>query len=164
MIVVGAVGLVAEITLNWNYVTGQVTNFFQKNAGLIVGVSIALIVLGIILLFTGVGIPLAIGLIVAGGGALATEATLNWTFVVDKVKEVWDNVKQFWNDNIAPVFTAEWWLNLAKKCGNGLIDGFEGAVNGIIGMFEKMINWIVDGLNKIKFDVPDWVPVIGGKH
>ena len=26
-----------------------------------------------------------------------------------------------------------------------------------------MINWIVDGLNKIKFDVPDWVPGIGGK-
>lgn len=163
MIVVGAVGLVAELALNWNYITEKVTQFFQDNARLIVGVSIALVVLGIILLFTGVGIPLAIGLIVAGGGALAATVALNWNFIVDKVKEVWDNVKQFWNENIAPIFTKEWWLELAKKCGNGLIDGFEGAVNGIIGMFEKMINWIVDGLNKIKFNVPDWVPAIGGK-
>ena len=164
LIVVGAAGLAAEVALNWKYISKKVTSFFKENSGLIVGVSIALIVLGIILLFTGVGIPLAIGLIVAGGGALAAEVALNWNFIVDKVKEVWGNVKQFWNDNIAPVFTAEWWLNLAKKCGNGLIDGFEGAVNGIIGMFEKMINWIVDGLNKISFDVPEWVPGIGGKN
>ena len=163
MIVVGAVGLVAELALNWNYITEQVTNFFQKNAGLIVGVSIALIVLGIILLFTGVGIPLAIGLIVAGGGALAATVALNWNFIVDKVKEVWQKVKDFWNANIAPIFTAEWWKNLGKDVMNGLIAGFEAGINGIIGMFEKMINWIVNGLNKISFNVPDWVPGIGGK-
>ena len=163
MIVVGAVGLVAELALNWNYVTQQVTEFFRDNAGLIVGVSAALIVLGIILLFTGVGIPLAIGMIVAGGGILATEAILNWDFIVDKVKEIWRNVKEYWNTHIAPIFTAEWWKNLGKKVMNGLIAGFEAGINGIIGMFEKMINWIVNGLNKISFDVPDWVPGIGGK-
>ena len=32
-------------------------------------------------------------------------------------------------------------------------------VNGIIGG----INWLISQLNKIKFDVPDWVPVIGGE-
>ena len=30
-------------------------------------------------------------------------------------------------------------------------------------MFETMINWIVDKLNALRFDVPDWVPGIGGK-
>ena len=130
---------------------------------LIVGVSLSLIVLGIILLFTGVGIPLAIGLIVAGGGALAATVALNWNFIVDKVKEVWEKVKEFWKKNIAPIFTAEWWRNLGKKVMNGLISGFEAGINGIIGMFESMINWIVNGLNKISFDIPDWVPGIGGK-
>ena len=38
-----------------------------------------------------------------------------------------------------------------------MIGGFELAINGIISMFEKMINWIVDGLNKISFDIPDWL-------
>ena len=163
LIVVGAAGLASEVVLNWNYIAEKTTQFFQENAGLIVGVSIALIVLGIILLFTGVGIPLAMGLIVAGGGALATTVELNWNFIVDKVKEVWKSVKKFWNENIAPVFTAEWWKNLGKKAMKGLIGGFEAGINGIIGMFEKMINWIVDGLNKITFEVPDWVPGIGGE-
>jgi hypothetical protein len=163
LIIVGAAGLATEAALNWNYITDAITNFFQKNAGLIVGISIALIVLGIILLLTGVGIPLAIGLIVAGGGALAATVALNWNFIVDKVKEVWGKVKEFWNTHIAPIFTAEWWKNLGKKVMNGLIAGFEAGINGIIGLFEKMINWIVNGLNKISFNVPDWVPLIGGK-
>ena len=73
-------------------------------------------------------------------------------------------VKRFWNANIAPVFTQKFWIDLAKKCGNGLIAGFEGAINGIISLFETMINWIVGGINKISFDVPWWlVPVVGSE-
>lgn len=162
LIAAGAVGLATEIALNWDYISTSITNFIKDNSGLIVGVSLALLVLGIILLFTGVGIPLAVGLIVAGGGALAAEAAVNWNFIVEKVKDVWESVKQFWNENIAPVFTAEWWKNLGKTVMNGFIGGFEAGINGIISMFENMINWIVDGINKISFDVPDWVPEIGG--
>ena len=33
-------------------------------------------------------------------------------------------------------------------------------MNGIIGA----INWVIGGINKISFDVPDWVPGIGGKR
>lgn len=136
LIIVGAAGLATEAALNWNYITDAITNFFQKNAGLIVGISVALIVLGIILLFTGVGIPLAIGLIVAGGGALAATVALNWNFIVDKVKEVWQKVKDFWNKYIAPIFTAKWWANLGKK-----------AINGLLGIIEKGLNWIIDKIN-----------------
>ncbi len=161
LIVAGGGLLAAEAVLNWNYLVDTITNFFKENTGLIVGVSIALIILGIILLFTGVGIPLAIGLIIAGGGLLAAEVALNWNFIVEKLGEVWDNVKKFWNTYIAPVFTASFWLDLAKKCGNGLIGGFEAAINGIITMFENMINWVIGGINKISFDIPDW---LGGGH
>ena len=69
---------------------------------------------------------------------------------------VWDAIVNFWKDYIAPIFTAEWWKNLGKTCINGLIAGFEGGINGIIWAFESMINWIVDGLNKISFSMPDW--------
>ena len=157
LLVAGGAVLATAEEMKPGAIKETITNFFQDNAGLIVGVSIALIVLGIILLFTGVGIPLAIGLIVAGGGALAATVALNWNFIVEKVKEVWGKVKQFWNEKIAPIFTAKFWLDLAKIAGNGLIGGFELAINGIISMFEKMINWIVDGLNKISFDIPDWL-------
>lgn len=123
--------------------------------------SAALLVLGIILVCTGVGIPLGIGLIIAGAAGLATVVAINWNSIVDWVKRVWDAVKDFWNKYIAPVFTAQWWLDLGKTCINGLIAGFEGGINVIIGAFEKMINWIVDGLNKISFDIPAW---LGGGH
>jgi hypothetical protein len=163
LIVVGATGLVTEVVLNWAYIKQSISDFIKNNSGLIVGIATALVVLGIILLFTGVAIPLAIGLIVAGGASLATAIAPNWNFIVEKIKGTWEAIKLFWNTHIAPIFTAEWWKNLGKKVMNGLIAGFQAGINGIIGMFEKMINWIVDGLNKIKFDVPDWVPGIGGK-
>lgn len=163
LVVAGATVLATEEKINSGAIKKEVSRFFQENAGLIVGVSLALVVLGVILLFSGVGIPLGLGLLLAGGVALASTVTANWGFIVDKIREVWSNVKNFWNSYIAPVFTAEWWLKLAKKCGNGLIGGFEGAINGIITMFEKMINWIVNGLNKIRIEIPDWVPGLGGK-
>ena len=79
------------------------------------------------------------------------------------IEKIWQPIKEFWNQHIAPIFAKKFWTDLAKKCGNGLIAGFEGAINGIISMFESMINWVVKGLNKISFDVPAWVPGIGGK-
>lgn len=162
-IVLGATALISVVVVNWNAITDAITGFFQENAGLIVGVSLALLILGIILLITGVGIPIGIGLILAGVGGLAATVALNWDFIVEKIKQVWDKCKKFWNKHIAPIFTKEWWLNLAKNIGNGFITGIESMINGVISMFEKMINWIVKGLNKISFDVPDWVPAIGGK-
>lgn len=157
----GAIGLASVIALNWDFIT----EMMRGKVGVITAIaSGALLVLGLILLFTGVGTGLGIGLILAGAAGLATVVAFNWNFLSDKVKEIWGNIKSFWNEHIAQVFTKEWWLNLAKKCGNGLISGFEKAINGIIGMFETMINWIVDKLNTIKFDVPDWVPLIGGKE
>ena len=54
---------------------------------------------------------------------------------------------------------------------NGIVDGIKKAVNSIIGVINGMISGIVDGinsmisaLNSLKFDVPDWVPEIGGKE
>ena len=77
------------------------------------------------------------------------------------VKNAWESVKQFWAENISPIFTKKWWENLGKTCINGLISGFEGGINGIIKAFESMLNLVVDGINSIGFDIPDW---LGGGH
>jgi hypothetical protein len=163
LIAIGAASTVGAVALNWNAITEQVLQIFTDFAGIIAGLGAALIVLGILLCCTGVGVGLGIGLILAGATAIGGVVAVNWNAIVDWVKGAWDAVKKFWNAHIAPVFTAKFWLNLAKGAANGLIDGFEKAINGIISMFEKMINWVVDGLNKISFDVPKWVPLIGGK-
>jgi len=161
LLIAGAAGLATTAAINWDYIVLAM----QGTIGTITAiVSAALLVLGIILLFTGVGVPLALGLILVGAAGLATVVAFNWDYIVDSIKGVWDQVKSFWDQYIAPVFTVEFWLDLAKNCANGLIAGFEGGVNGIISIFETMINWVVDGLNKISFEVPGWVPLIGGKR
>lgn len=151
LLVAGGAVLATAEEMKPGAIKEAITNFFQDNAGLIVGVSIALVVLGIILLFTGVGAPLAIGLILAGGGALATTVALNWNFIVDKVEDVWDKVKEFWNKNIAPIFTAKWWANLGKNIINGLISGIETG-----------INWIIDALNGFIGGISSITEAVGG--
>ena len=162
LIVVGAAAVTTVVAVNWNAITEKVKQVFTDFGGIIAAAGAAMIALGIILCCTGVGVGLGIGLIAVGAAAITGAVAANWDAIVGWVKDAWNAVKKFWNDNIAPVFTAKFWQDLANKCGNGLITGFEWAVNGIIGIFEKMINWIVDGLNKISITVPDWVPGIGG--
>ncbi len=160
LMVLGAAGLATTAALNWDTITDAIRGPVGDILAIVSG---ALLVLGIILLFTGAGIPLGIGLILAGAAGLATVVAFNWNSIVDSIKGVWQKIKDFWNKHIAKWFTKEHWLNLAKGIGNGLITGVEKAINGVISLFETMINWVVGGLNKISFDVPDWVPLIGGK-
>lgn len=158
LIVAGASLLVNGIALS----SEKIVEAIQGPLGIIMSiVSGALLVIGIILVCTGVGIPIGIALILAGVAGLVTVVAVNRNTIVGWIKDVWEAVKDFWNRYIAPVFTAKWWKNLAINCGNGLIAGFEAAINGIIWAFEKMINWITDGLNKISFDLPEWM---GGGH
>lgn len=63
--------------------------------------------------------------------------------------------------------------NMSAKIGEkweGLKNGFKGIINSMIGMVEGFvnkaisgINWLIRRLNKIRFDIPDWIPLIGGK-
>ena len=164
LIAAGVVGLGYTATkVDWKAIGNKISNFVEENKGLLIRVSAGLLLIGILLCFTPM-IPLGIGLIVAGVAGLGYTATkIDWNAPVNWVKNAWEMVKRFWDANIAPVFTQKFWIDLAKKCGNGLIAGFEGAINGIISLFETMINWIAGGLNKISFDIPSWVPLIGGK-
>lgn len=154
LMAVGAAGLATAIAANWN----NIVDALRGPVGLITGIiSGALLVLGVIMLFTGAGIPLGLGLMAAGAGGLAAALAPNWNFLVDKIKDIWSDITSFWRSTIAPVFTKEWWGNLGKTCMNGLIGGIEAGINWIIGAFENMINWIVDGLNSLSFDIPEWL-------
>lgn len=160
LIVAGAIGLATVVAANWDGIVNAMRGTVGKIMAIVGG---ALLVLGLILLFTGAGTPLGLGLILAGAVSLGTAVAFNWDSIVDAIKNVWQKIKNFWNSYIAPVFTAKFWKDLAIKCGNGLIAGFEAAINGIISGFESLINWVVGGLNKISIDIPDWVPGLGGK-
>ena len=147
MIIAGASSLVTAVALNWDYITNKLQEVSNEWGSWIAASGTLLLVLGIILCATGVALPLGVALIVAGVGGIITPVVLSWNAIVDWVKGAWEAVKGFWNKYIAPVFTAKFWTNLAKTCGNGLIIGFEAAINSIIWLFEGLINIVVGGLN-----------------
>ena len=69
-------------------------------------------------------------------------------------------------DFIVGVFTGNWqkaWEGVASVF-KGIWDGIWGVAKGIINLIIDALNAFVAGINKIKFDVPEWVPVIGGKQ
>ena len=147
MIVAGiAMFAFSVIAPNWDSITQALQGPLGKTLAM---VGAFLVVLGVILLFTGAGIPLGIGLIVAGGASLAAAIAPNWNFVLDKIKYVWQKIKEFWNSYIAPVFTSAWWLNLGKTIMNGLISGVEQGINWVLGGVSDMVNGITGILNKI---------------
>lgn len=46
--------------------------------------------------------------------------------------------------------------------GSGIKNIFKGAMNGAIGVVETALNWIIKQMNKLSWNIPDWVPKIGG--
>lgn len=85
----------------------------------------------------------------------------NWDKVKEVASKVWNGVKSVWSS------AASWFKskvldplkNGFKVFGNGIISYYEGIANLAI----KAVNKIIGAVNKIKFNIPDWVPVIGGK-
>ena len=84
-------------------------------------------------------------LIVLGITAAIAAAILiwkNWDTIVETFKKTWDKV---WDKIEEPVKTV-----------------FD-AIKGYFNVWIEGINIIIRGLNKIKFDLPSWIPGIGGK-
>lgn len=80
-------------------------------------------------------------------------------------------------DFVRNVFTGNWkgaWDAVVSIFGNifnGIIgiakipiNAVIGLINGMIGGIEAGVNFVIRGVNKLSFDVPKWVPGIGGKH
>lgn len=83
LMLAGAAMLGSAVALNW----GAIKEALQGTLGKIMAiVSGEVLVLGLILVLTGVGIPLGIGMILAGAAGLATVASVNWSSIVEKVK------------------------------------------------------------------------------
>lgn len=84
------------------------------------------------------------------------------------VSDVYKNIKDILKgviDFIVGVFTGDW-----TKAWEGVTEIFKGIWNNIVATIEAAINFIIDGinllisaLNTIHFEIPDWVPIIGGK-
>lgn len=96
----------------------------------------------------------------------------------DTVSGIWNGIKQAFTgiiDFIAGVFTGDW-----ERAWQGVVDIFGGIFetlssiakapfNAVIGLINAMlegitsaINGVINLLNSISIEIPDWVPIIGG--
>ena len=112
-------------------------------------------------ILTGSVIPLVIaGILAVVAAVLALTGNLE-EFAVNLKENILGGIIDF----ITGVFTGDWeqaW-NGVKKIFKGIWNSIVIVVESAINIMIKGINWLISKLNTIHFDIPDWVPIIGGK-
>lgn len=85
------------------------------------------------------------------------------------VKGVWDSIKRIFGgiiDFIGGVFSGNWdraWQGV-KNIFGGIMDGLGAAIKAPLNIVIGLINGAIQGINDaISFQIPDWVPGLGGK-
>lgn len=85
MIIAGAASIGAGVAIHWNTLEDPVQTALDNIWNI---VSIAFLAIGSILAFSGVNIPLGIGLIAVGAAGLAAKAAMNWDLIPEKVRHI----------------------------------------------------------------------------
>lgn len=144
MMVAGAAALGITAALNWNAIT---TALKGPLGGVVALVSGALLVIGLILALSGVGLPLGIALIAAGATGLVTVTALNWNSILEKLKGAWGGIKNWWNNSVKKYFTIEFWKEKFSSISEGLAAKIKDGINSAIGLLNRFINWVNDNLH-----------------
>lgn len=81
--------------------------------------------------------------------------------IIDDIKTIFSGLIKFISGVFSGDFDKAWEgiKDIFKGIWNTIIDLLNGAINNII----KGLNWLIKQMNKISFDVPSWVPFVGGK-
>lgn len=111
------------------------------------------------------------GLIDFIAGVFSGDWSRAWNGILSIFSGIWDGIKGVISaavsfitsifKTLASVLSSIWngiW-GAIKGVINGILGGIEGMANGII----RGINFVINALNKLHFDIPDWVPLLGGK-
>lgn len=139
LIALGAVGLAGTASINWNTIQDALRG---PIGGVTALISTFLLVLGVVLCFTGVALPLGIALIAAGAVGLVSVTALNWNAIQDKMKEVWTGIKQWFSSSVSPYMTLSYWQDKFAAIGDGLKQSVKNGVNSAIDRFNEFISWI----------------------
>lgn len=108
LIVIGVVGIATAVAINWEWVKEKVKTVLSALLSI---VSAAVLVLGIILCLSGVGLPIGLGLIALGAKGINKAAEWDDNAVTSKIKGSLDKIKTTitkWWDKLK-----NWWSGLS---------------------------------------------------
>lgn len=143
LMLAGAAALGTAAALNWDTIKSKLQGTLGKILGIVSGF---LLVMGLIAICTGAGIPLGVGLMLAGAAGLATVATINWDAILDKLKSVWSGIKNWFKSNVAPKFTVKYWTDKFSSISSALPTTIRAAVSGARDVLNKFIDWVNEKL------------------
>lgn len=90
------------------------------------------------------------------------------TVLLDKLNPIFEKIAKFLDNNFAPALTKL--KNKFKEVFEGIRDAIKGPINAIIGFINGLVqgvtsgvNIIIRAMNNLHFDIPEWVPGLGGK-
>lgn len=134
-------GVIVDILNGLADVLGRIGDWISEHKLL---VETFAIVLGSFALAWGL-VSAAVGIAVTAIGAVIAVGALlirNWDKIKETAYKVFGSIRDF----------------ITGVCG-GIEKAFKGFINGVI----KGLNFLIGGINKLSFDVPDWIPKIGGE-
>ena len=136
---------------------------------LLIAAGIALV--GGVLDALGIGVGQVFQFILAGLYEIAAAVVNTFVFIGNLAITVVEGIVNGWH--LLEFAVAVVWYNMqlgAINAFNAISQGFAGFINGLIEKFENFLNFFIDGwnmiidaINSVKIDIPDWVPGIGGK-
>lgn len=98
------------------------------------------------------------------GDSIISVAKFIWDIVTTVFSTAFNLITDLFNI-FAALFRGDWeglWEGVKDFFGH-IWDGIYGILKGTINLIIRAINGMVKQLNKVSFNVPDWIPFIGGK-
>ena len=139
LIIIGAASLASAVALNWNSTTEKTKS---KLTEILLFAAKSLLALGIMLaIFCPAAWPIAFGMMLAGGASLVTAAALNWDAILEKLKGVWSNIKQWWKNSVAKYIGVSHWKETGKKMINGFLSGIKSAWEAVKTWVANAVSW-----------------------
>lgn len=139
LIIIGAASLASAVALDWNSTTEKTKS---KLTEILLFAAKSLLALGIMLaIFCPAAWPIAFGMMLAGGASLVTAAVLNWDAILEKLKGVWNDIKQWWKNSVAKYVGVSHWKETGKKMINGFLSGVKSAWEAVKTWVANAVSW-----------------------
>lgn len=132
----GAKSLAEKRTPVWDNVSTKAKEVFEDVKK--IAKSSGMVALGVLLCFTGVGIPLGLGMLIEGGASLAQSRDPDWNSIFTPIKNAWAAISNWWNTSVQPIIDN--WKNKINNIFSGAksVSVSGGGGSGRSGSFGKV--------------------------